>query len=133
MGTIGLILLTLASGLTLFFWRSLNPTPLLQITDRGILDRRLPMGWLDWDSIEGAYRPRRPDGNRVLLRVRVDRGVGRAASAETPSGLLELALDLSGTRYSEMDVLREIMARTHASGVHAPLVSSPSHATCGLR
>jgi hypothetical protein len=133
MGTISLIMLTVATGLAVFFWRSLNPAPQLQITDRGILDRRLSIGWLPWDSIEGAYRPRRPDGNRVLLRVRVDDRLGRAASAEKTPGLLELALDLSGTPYSEMDVLQEIMARSHASGLQAPLVPRPAQVPCGLR
>ena len=130
MGTIGLILLTVATGLAVFFWRTLNPAPQLAITDRGIFDRRLGLGWLDWNSIEGAYRPRTPTGNRVVLRVRVDERIGSAISKEGPVVLVELPLDLTGSSYSEVDVLQEVMARSRAAELSTARVPDVAHIPC---
>jgi hypothetical protein len=138
MGTFGLILLTLAAGLAVVFWRALSPAPQVEVTERGILDRRLSLGWLDWDAIEGAYRPRSTEGDRLLLRVRVNERLGRRLSRRMDKGQplprqLELSLDLSGTQYSEVEVLQEIMARSQTTTADLPstLAADQTRIPCG--
>lgn len=135
MAAVSLILIAIAGGLALVLWRVLNPPPLLEISERGIRDRRLALGWLEWHAIEGAYRPRYNEGDRLLLRVNVDERLGRRLrrrKVQDPAlpERLELQLDLTGTGYSEVEVLHEIMAHRQAGSDAQP--PATAQATRGL-
>jgi len=116
MGWTETIALMFAASLALLLWRLLNPPPLLVIDDRGILDRRLHLGWIRWDEIEGAYSA--PPEGGVVLRVRVSERLSRALRGRRPSGMrnrtvpdrVEIPVHLRGTELSEFELLQEILA-----------------------
>jgi len=114
MNLIDISVLTAAAGLSLVIWRLLNPPARIEVAERGILDRSLGVGWIQWDEIEGAYRPRDPD--RLCLRVhvseRLSRKLQRRGAAVHPESI-ELCLDLAGTRFSELEILQQIVAEDH--------------------
>ena len=108
------VVLTIAGAL---WWLAYPLTP-VQIDARGILDRRLGLGRIRWDEIEGAWQPRDGGGRRVQLRLRVTDRLSRLLARRSPAPpptTLEVPLDLSGTEISGIELLQEIVA--HGSDV----------------
>jgi hypothetical protein len=119
MDLFGGAMIAVALGAMALLWRSLNPPPPLEISERGILDRRLRLGWIPWAEIEGAYLP--GPGDRDCLRIRLNAGPRlarrlrrrRASVAADPA---EVLVDLAGTQMSAVGVLQQIVAHGERSG-----------------
>lgn len=112
------VLLAFIAGLALVSWRLARPRLGLLVTDRGILDRRLRLGWIHWDEIEGAYEPSARDRDSLRLRLRVSERLGRklrrrARRVAAPGAeLMDVRLDLSGSDIGPLELLQEILSRT---------------------
>lgn len=132
MDLVGGIVMAAALGAIVLLWRSLNPPPPLVISERGILDRRLRLGWIHWNEIEGAYLPKPEDPDGVTLRLKVGprlaRRVRRPRSGVTLDpdrpDTAEVQLDLPGTQLSSVGVLQQILA--HGEGVDTELLQHPA-------
>jgi len=122
------------SGWTARIWRQLRPAPPLAIGDRGIFDRRLGVGWIPWEQIEGAFRASREgdDPDTLFLRVRpterqwrrLTRGRGPSDWSGPVPTLVDLPVDLAGADVSEVQILQEIVG--HAA--NGPGGSGPGFA-----
>ncbi len=122
MNVYDIMMLTGAAGLALLMWRLLNPPRRLVITDRGILDRGLRLGWIQWDEIEGAYQPRVGDQDRLRLKLRISDRLSRRLRRRFRRGgvpeLMEVNLNLVGSSLSVVEILQRILA--HDRPVEAP-------------
>jgi hypothetical protein len=102
------------AGLLLIGWLIHRPSLRLHITERGILDRRLRLGWIHWDEIEGAYEPTLKDRDSLRLRLRATgrlrRKLGRLATEVAPgSRSVDVSLDLSGSGITPVELLQRIL------------------------
>ena len=101
--------LALAGGLLRFA----NPPTPVRIDARGIFDRRLGLGCISWDEIEGAWQPRDGSGRRIQLRLRVSKRLSRLLKRRSPDpvpAIVEVPVDLSGTQISGIEVIQEVLA-----------------------
>jgi hypothetical protein len=116
MTTIETILIGAAFALIVTLWFVLYPRPRLQLTERGLIDRELGLGWIAWDEIEGAYTPSVQDSEGLRLRVRPGAGLLRRLRRRRDSvandGAYELRLDLSDAAVSPVELLQEVLSRT---------------------
>ena len=71
------ILLVTALATAALLLRMANPPAPVRIDAQGIFDRRLGLGRIRWDEIEGAWQPRDGSGLRVQLRLRVTERLSR--------------------------------------------------------
>jgi hypothetical protein len=116
MDLLQLTLISIAAGLAFIGWRLLNPPLRLLISDRGILDRNLRIGWIHWDEIEGAYQPTIDDRDSIRLKLRRTERLLRKLTSRSrkktrpQAGLLDVRLDLTGTDITPLEVLQEILA-----------------------
>jgi len=97
----------------LALWRWLVPRTNLVIGARGILDRRLGVGWILWDEIEGAYPMQAGGRDGVRLRVRVTDRLSqrlRRLCGRPVSGRVEVPLELDGTTVSGVELLQSILS-----------------------
>lgn len=123
LSTVGAILLIALS------WRLFQRTPRLVVSERGILDRSVGLGWIGWDEIEGAYQRRSQEQDAVILRLRASaRLVGqlKRAGRSEASGVgdaFDLRLDLSDAEVTAVELVQEIMA--HASPTAAVATTPP--------
>jgi hypothetical protein len=93
-------------------WRWMVPRTNLVISTRGILDRRLGVGWIRWDEIEGAYRMQDGNTDGVRLRVRVTDRLARRlrrCCGRPVQGRVEVPLELDGTSVSGVEILQSIL------------------------
>jgi hypothetical protein len=81
----------------------------LLVTDRGILDRSLGMGWICWDEIEGAYQSRPGVSLRLRPETRAARRLRRRRD-RTPAPLT-VSVDLDGTNVTPVELLQAVVAR----------------------
>jgi hypothetical protein len=116
MNTVETILIGIAFALVAALWFTLYPRPRLQMTERGLFDRNLRLGWICWDEIEGAYTPStNDDGLRLRLRPGENllRRLRRNRDANVgDDGTCELRLDLSRTDLSSVELLQEVLSRS---------------------
>jgi len=116
MDAVQLTLISIAVALAFVGWRLLNPPLRLLISDRGILDRSLRIGWIHWDEIEGAYQPTVDDRDSIRLKLRrTERLVRKLGSrprrrARRPRQSVDVRLDLAGTDITPLEILQEILA-----------------------
>jgi len=116
MDLLQLTLIAIAVGLAFIGWRLLNPPLRLLISDRGILDRNLRIGWIHWDEIEGAYQPTIDDRDSIRLKLRRTERLLRKLTyrsrkkARPQASLLDVRLDLTGTDITPLEILQEILA-----------------------
>jgi len=90
-------------------WRWLVLRRHLVINARGILDRRLGLGWILWEEIEGAYPMRRGTKDGLCLQVRVTDRLARNSDricGKPVHGRIEVPLDLDGASMSGVEVLQ---------------------------
>jgi hypothetical protein len=87
-----------------FVWQLLDRRPRIVIDDRGILDRTLRVGVIEWGDVEGAYL-RRIQGNPFLcleLRdpekytARLSPTLRRVVALNRTLGFTDLSLNLTG-------------------------------------
>ena len=122
MDLFGGAMIVLAFGAILLLWRTLNPPPHLEVTERGILDRRLGLGWIAWDEIEGAYPPGLRDRDTLRIRLNTGPRLGRRIRRRFPNierdpsqpNSVELELHLADTEVDAVEILQQIMARKSA-------------------
>jgi hypothetical protein len=116
MNWIQAVTIVMGAGLALIAWRLLRPPLRLLVTERGILDRRLRLGWIHWDEIEGAYQPTARDGEALRLRLRVTERSGRTLwrrrAARRGARSMDVRLDLSGSGFTAVELLQQILSRT---------------------
>jgi hypothetical protein len=99
--------------------------PRLLVTDRGILDRSLGVGWICWDEIEGAYQARtggEPRPPSVSLRLRPGARAARRlrrARPQAPDALM-VRVDLTGSEVSTVELLQAVVARGGVAGDEPP-------------
>ena len=101
----------LLGGAAALLWRWIHPPERLVVARRGILDRRLGLGWILWAEIEGAYRMNGSETDGVRLRVRLsDRLASRLGPSRRRAGgrWLEVPLRLDGTGVSGVELLQRI-------------------------
>ena len=116
-------LIVVALALVGLLLRFANPPAPVRIDARGIFDRRLGLGCIPWDEIEGAWQPRDGSGRRVQLRLRVSKRLSRLLkrrSHDPVPAAVEVPVDLSGTELSGIEIIQEVVA--HA----IPADSAPS-------
>lgn len=107
-------------------WKTVHPSPRLEIGERGILDRTLGLGWIRWDEIEGAYQRRSLDQDSVFIRLRLSRRIRRrldalkTGPATLPDDSLDIRLDLTGTDVTPVEIVQEIMAHGNARSGTVP-------------
>jgi hypothetical protein len=112
------LLFAFIAGLAVVSWRLARPRLRLLVTERGILDRRLRLGWIHWDEIEGAYEPSAQDSDGLRLRLRVSERLGRklrrrATRVAAPGAeSMDVRLDLSDSDISPLELLQQILSRT---------------------
>jgi len=124
------LLLWIAVGAgAIALWRAARRPLRLLVNERGILDRRLRVGWIHWDEIEGAYGPTAHDRDGLRLRVRASERLRRRLGRRRPrsagsiaDSAVDLRLDLSGSSISPVELLQEILV--HTGGTRG-LTSSP--------
>jgi len=95
------LLLTLLVALpaaTALAWYACVPVR-LRVGRRGIHDRKLRLGWIRWDEIEGAYQPNAADVQSLRLKLR------RARRS------FEVRLDLADSDVTPIQLLQEIVSR----------------------
>ena len=135
MGLYEVMLALVAIGLLAVGWRLLLPSRQLVVDDRGILDRRLRLGWIRWDEIEGAYQPSAQDNQRLRLRLRrserLERRLLRQRRPAVASGLdpdsLDVQVNLAGTGMAPAELLQIIVAHGRLSAPRpAPELGAPS-------
>lgn len=104
------VLLLVVSGATvvLGYWL-VRSRPRLVVTDRGILDRSLGLGWICWDEIEGAYRSRPGVSLRLRPETRAARRLRRRL--DPASEQLTVRVDLDGTNVTPVELLQAVVAR----------------------
>jgi len=108
------VLLLVISGAIAFVASWLvRSRPRLLVTDRGILDRSLGVGWICWDEIEGAYQSR----PGVALRLRPEaRAARRLRPGRAPaSATLTVRVNLSGSDVTPVELLQAVVARGGAA------------------
>lgn len=106
-----------ALGLLWVGWRLHRPPLRLHISERGILDRRLRLGWIPWDEVEGAYGPSLDDRDSLRLRLRAThrlrRRLRRLAREIAPdSTSVDVRLDLSGSDFNAVELLQFVLMHT---------------------
>jgi len=109
------LLAAFAVGLLILASRTLRPRLRLLVDERGILDRRLRLGWIHWDEIEGAYPPSARDGEALRVRLRLRRRRSRGLSVPD-SGFSDVRLDLAGSPITAAELLQEILRHTARGG-----------------
>ena len=77
MGVPTFFLSALIVGIVLLSWRLLDPALRFAVSERGIRDRTLGLGWIRWDEIEGAYQPTAHDRDGLRLKLRLSRRLAR--------------------------------------------------------
>jgi hypothetical protein len=103
------MLLVISAAITvLVSWVVRSRTRLL-VTDRGILDRSLGLGWICWDEIEGAYRSRPGVSLRLRPETRAARRLLRQPDADRQE--LTVRVDLDGTDVTPVELLQAVVAR----------------------
>ena len=110
------LLVAVAAGLLFAGFRALRSRLHLLVTERGILDRRLRLGWIHWDEIEGAYPPTARDGDVLRVRLRLRRR--RSRGLAVPESGRDVRLDLSGSRITAIELLQAILS--HGGGATEP-------------
>jgi hypothetical protein len=103
--------------------RVFYPPPEVEVGEKGILDRRLRLGWIRWDEIEGAYQPSSSDGHGLHLKLKLTERLLRRLRRRTPEpgrNSLEIRLDLSRSDLSPTELLHEIMSRSGGSALPQP-------------
>jgi len=108
------------AGLLLIGWLIHRPPLRLHVTERGILDRRLRLGWIHWDEIEGAYEPSLRDRDSLRLRLRATRRLRRklrrrATEVAPGSKSVDVRVDLSGSDITPVELLQHILLYTGPS------------------
>jgi hypothetical protein len=115
---VGLMALT---GLVLWAlwaaWRATRRPLSVLVSERGILDRRLPLGWIRWDEIEGAWGPTATDRDGLRLRLRASERLRRRLRGSREPGTepeqrraIDVRLDLAGSSISPVELLQEILS-----------------------
>ena len=117
MSSMQALLIGAVVGLLLIGWLIQRPSLRLHITERGILDRRLRLGWIHWDEIEGAYEPSLQDRDSLRLRLRATRRLRRklrrrATEVAPGSKSVDVSLDLSGSDITPVELLQQILLYT---------------------
>ncbi len=123
-------LILLAFGLVLVLWAVLYPRQRLMVSERGILDRELRLGWIYWDEIEGAYPPTADDTSGLHLKLRLTDRLAQRLRRRRPDirpiepGLdtVEVRLDLSEADIGAVELLHEILR--HAGRPRADRLAS---------
>ena len=111
------MLIGAVAGLLLIGWLIHRPSLRLHISERGILDRRLRLGWIHWDEIEGAYEPSLQDRDSLRLRLRATRRLrrklrARATEFAPDSKSVDISLDLAGSDITPVGLLQHILLYT---------------------
>ena len=102
------MLLGMMGALTIILSWLFRSRPRLVVTDRGILDRSLGLGWICWDEIEGAYQSR----PGVSLRLRPQtRAARRLRRKRNPAEELTVRVDLDGTDVTPVELLQAVVDR----------------------
>jgi hypothetical protein len=116
-----LFLSLLIVGIVLLSWHLLDPALRIAVSEKGIRDRTLGLGWIRWDEIEGAYQPTAHDRDGLRLRLRLTRRLARRLHRRSPDldgevvgNSLDVRIDLTGADLSPAEVLQEILA--HGGG-----------------
>jgi hypothetical protein len=103
------LLLVLSGAIVVLAYWLVRSRPRLVVTDRGILDRSLGLGWICWDEIEGAYRSRPGVSLRLRPETRAARRLGRRR--DPAAGPLTVRVDLDGTNVTPVELLQAVVAR----------------------
>lgn len=118
MGVIALFLSAMILGIVVLSWRLMDPSLRLAVSEKGIRDRTLRLGWIRWDEIEGAYQPTAHDSDGLRLKLRLSRRLARRLRRrpQTPVTIgsddsVEVRIDLTGTELSPAEVLQQILSR----------------------
>ena len=112
------VLVVVLMSLALMGWRLMRPSLRLLVTQRGILDRHLRLGWIHWDEIEGAYQPNAQDTDGLRVRLRVGRRLGRKLRRRATGGgapdarSMDVRFDLSGSDITPVELLQHILAQS---------------------
>ena len=112
------ILALIAVGMLAVGWRLLVPSRQLIVDERGIFDRRLRLGCIRWDEIEGAYQPSAQDNELLRLRLRRSERLARrmrrqprpAAAGGLEPDSLDVPVNLAGTGMAPAELLQIILA-----------------------
>lgn len=120
MTSVEAFLILVAFGLVLILWVVLYPRQRLMISERGILDRELRLGWIQWEEIEGAYPPTADDTSGLHLKLRPTERLAQRLRRRRPDirpaepglGTVEIRLDLSESEIGAVELLQEILRHT---------------------
>jgi len=107
------LLLVVSGAIAILASWLVRSRPRLVVTDRGILDRSLGVGWICWDEIEGAYQSRPGVSLRLRPETRAARRLRRRSKAASEA--LTVRVDLSGTDVTPVELLHAVVARGGAA------------------
>ena len=115
-------------GVALVFTRQLSDRrPRITIDEKGILDRTLRMGVVEWNDIDGAYLKRMPGATFICLQLRdakkytsrLSPRVQRVVALNEKLGATPVSLNLTGVDAKPQDILdlieTQVRARWQAS------------------
>ena len=124
------------AGALVFVWQIVDERPRLVIDERGVLDRTLGVGWIDWLDIEAARVMSIAGNDFIALELRNPEkywvrlsNVKRAmASANRRLGFSDFNLNLSGVEAKTEEVFELLMkfcARARLDAAERPPARGP--------